>query len=88
MVVAPGQMILRPDLARINDGRPEKNVPVSLALIKAVVLVADRIAFDSNTSFQGLGIQIESAQFGKTFLVMSRCLRNHAVTGIERHAAR
>ena len=74
MVVAPGQMILGPYLARINDGRAEKNVPVSLALIKGVVLIANRIAFDLNTSFQGFRIQIKSAQFGKAFLVMEPLL--------------
>ena len=83
-----GQVILGAYLAGINNGCAKKDIALGLALVKGVVLVADRVVLFPNAQVQGIRIQIKSAQFRKAFLVMGRGLRNHACIGLKRDAAR
>jgi hypothetical protein len=64
MVVAASQVILRSNLAGIDDSGTKKEIAFDLAVVEAVVLVADGIVLLSDAPLQSVSIQEQSSQIG------------------------
>jgi hypothetical protein len=57
VVMAACQMVLEAHLAWVNDGRSEKDVPLGLAPVEGIILIANRVGFFPDAPLQGRGIK-------------------------------